>query len=168
MYVRMYTLSNLYRTEHLTKTQHTTRTHNTTHVQYHTLSSSSTTTTLHHSYPGTDEDAEASRIAAVQLRQRLGIHMVSIHQLASCSAATATDSHAVAGYFTAKPMLTTGGGDNFNAGLLSALLLGCKLETALRVAGATTGYYVRHGNSPSLDDIVGFLTHLPAVDALKS
>jgi hypothetical protein len=49
------------------------------------------------SYSGADENAEASRRAAVQLQQMMGIHMVSIHQLASCCAATATESAAVPG-----------------------------------------------------------------------
>ena len=49
-------------------------------------------------YDGADEDAEASRAVCVKLQQVLGLHMVSIHQLASCSAATAKESVAVPGY----------------------------------------------------------------------
>lgn len=56
-----------------------------------------------------------------------------------------------------KPELSTGGGDNFNAGFVLALCIGMKLELSLIIANAISSFYVRHGRSPLLDE---FCTHI--------
>ncbi len=60
-------------------------------------------------------------------------------------------------FYTEKPLLTTGAGDNFNAGYCNALLMGFNLEEALMTALATSGYYVRMGLSPTMDQLCKFL-----------
>lgn len=63
----------------------------------------------------------------------------------------------VAGPYTPTPRLTTGAGDNFNAGLCSGLLLGLPPEEALLLGTATSGFYVRQRRSPSLEELLSFL-----------
>ena len=51
--------------------------------------------------------------------------------------------------FIKKPKLSTGGGDNFNAGLCFGQLAGLDFEESLYCANGTSGYYVRNAQSPT-------------------
>lgn len=64
---------------------------------------------------------------------------------------------AVEAPYMEKPLLTTGAGDNFNAGYCNALLNGLSEEECLRFAVATSGYYVRYGKSPTTHELNDFL-----------
>jgi sugar/nucleoside kinase (ribokinase family) len=61
------------------------------------------------------------------------------------------------GPFCEKPRLTTGAGDNFNAGYVLGLLLGLEPEEALLTGMATSGFYVRNAKSPDFAELVGFI-----------
>jgi sugar/nucleoside kinase (ribokinase family) len=63
----------------------------------------------------------------------------------------------VSGPYTSKPKLTTGAGDNFNAGFCAGLLVGLKPVECLTLGNATSGFYVRQGHSPNWSDLLGFL-----------
>jgi hypothetical protein len=128
-------------------------------------------------WDGGNEDFEAARLAAVKLRSKMGIHMLQVHMKGSAAGATAKESVGVPGYYTSDPVITTGGGDHFNSGFLSALMTGCSLADSLRIGGATSGNYVRGvssrgevtvGRSPKAEDTVGFLNKLPTIDVAPS
>lgn len=55
------------------------------------------------------------------------------------------------------PKIITGGGDNFNAGLLFGLLLGHNIEEAIVIAGAVSCLYVREAENVSLDQLKNYL-----------
>ncbi|MEN1785045.1 MAG: hypothetical protein AAGF77_07890 [Bacteroidota bacterium] len=57
------------------------------------------------------------------------------------------------------PKVTTGGGDNFNAGYCLGMLYGFPTEHCMALAMATSGSYVANGRSPELKDIVAFLKY---------
>lgn len=59
--------------------------------------------------------------------------------------------------YVRKPKLSTGGGDNFNAGLCLGFLMGMDLEGALYTANATSGSYVRNAQSPTYDILIDTL-----------
>jgi len=61
--------------------------------------------------------------------------------------------------YVKRPKLSTGGGDNFNAGLCLGQLLGLDLAGSMYVANATTGYYVRNGHSPSIENLIDTLVN---------
>lgn len=61
------------------------------------------------------------------------------------------------GYYTPTPRLSTGGGDNFNAGLCFGLLHGLPLAESLKLGNATSGYYVREGESPDVRQLHRFI-----------
>ena len=61
------------------------------------------------------------------------------------------------GYYTRIPKISTGGGDNFNAGLCFGLLQGFSLRESLRLGNAVSGYYVRTGESPQLGELLDFM-----------
>lgn len=52
-----------------------------------------------------------------------------------------------------KPVLTTGGGDNFNAGFCFGLLSGMSLRDAAVTGMRVSEFYVRYGHSPSLTEL---------------
>ena len=97
---------------------------------------------------------------ASKLRAKLGIDTVVIHPTAFAAAADEVGATFVPGPFTAKPKITTGAGDHFNAGFCVGRVLGCDLAQSLQTGVATSGFYVRNAKSPSLEDLKKFLKTL--------
>lgn len=61
------------------------------------------------------------------------------------------------------PVLTTGAGDNFNAGVIAGLLAGLPLEAGLRMGTMTASFYVATGRSPTLPELWQFMAgHTPS------
>lgn len=70
---------------------------------------------------------------------------------------TAKGYSSIATFYSPSPRLSTGGGDNFNAGYCFARLIGLDTRASLAVAAAVAGFYVTTGNSPTRDDVIAFL-----------
>ncbi len=100
------------------------------------------------------------------IREALDLHGVVVHPRRGAAAAVrAEDGVASArfdGPFTARPRLSTGAGDNFNAGFCLGLLAKLPIEQCLCAGTATSGFYVREGRSPSLAELASFCDALPA------
>ena len=103
---------------------------------------------------------------AVQLREKLGTNTVVVHPRRGAAAATLSGGKVVsarfAGPFVSAPKLSTGAGDNFNAGFSVGQLAQLPVEQALCVGTATSGFYVRNAGSPSLEELADFCDNLPA------
>ena len=120
-------------------------------------------------------EAEALRVAAVLGKTHLGktrgniralasyilsqskLHQVVVHARKFASSATEKVTEIVDGPYIAKPLLTTGGGDNFNAGFCNALLYNLSIKEMLLAGVATSGYYIRQGKSPTIPELAAFL-----------
>ncbi len=105
---------------------------------------------------------ESVVLLASRVRERAGVACVVVHVREG--AAGATDDGSTAwfdGPFTARPRLSTGAGDHFNAGYGLAEMLGLPLDERLAVGCAVSGAYVRDGESPTKERLVGFLRALP-------
>ncbi|QMS85483.1 hypothetical protein [Candidatus Xianfuyuplasma coldseepsis] len=61
------------------------------------------------------------------------------------------------GPYIAKPKLSTGAGDNFNAGFMLGMLLGVTPDEALLCGMSTSGFYVRNARSPRFDELIVFM-----------
>ena len=103
------------------------------------------------------ETAGGLRAAAAKIRGRLDLEMVVVHPKESAAGATREGSWWQPGPYTPRPLLSTGGGDHFNAGFAAGQLLGLDAETCLLLGVSTSGHYVRTGRSPTATDLAGFL-----------
>jgi sugar/nucleoside kinase (ribokinase family) len=97
---------------------------------------------------------------ATGIRERLGIHICVVHPTRFAVAASASEARLVNGPYIAKPKISTGAGDHFNAGFCCGHLIGCDLTQSLQMGVATSGYYVREGASPDRAQLIEFLRSL--------
>lgn len=116
--------------------------------------------------PHTDSDQKAAvEKIATDLREALDVHCVCVHPregaAASIKTVSGVESAVFKGPFVAKPKLSTGAGDNFNAGFCLGLLAGLPIDQCLCTGTGTSGFYVRNAHSPSLDELAAFCDDLP-------
>ncbi|MCL2202689.1 MAG: hypothetical protein FWB88_01930 [Defluviitaleaceae bacterium] len=97
----------------------------------------------------------------------LGIFCLVVHPVHTACCVVGGEYYDVSGPYCAKPVLTTGAGDNFNAGFCLGLSLGLAPLQALLLGVSTSGFYVRNAHSPTFDQVIAFIQswadgHLPA------
>lgn len=105
--------------------------------------------------PNTPENLQ--RMAA-RIRGKLKLDTVVVHPVADAACATPEGTAYAAGPYCEKPKITTGAGDHFNSGFVTARLLGLSPQAALTLAVACSGFYVRTAVSPTLDDLADFIS----------
>ncbi len=98
--------------------------------------------------------------ALESIRSALNIQTVMAHPVDFAACATADGSWAAPGPHTDTPKITTGAGDNLNAGFCLGLMLGFQPDDALKLGVLYSGYYVRTAHSPHLQDIPAFIESL--------
>lgn len=91
------------------------------------------------------------------LQENLPADTVVVHPVAEACAASEEGVYRVDGPYCSHPKLTTGAGDNFNAGFLLGQLSACPLDESLLLGTASSGYYVRNEKSATLADLCQFL-----------
>lgn len=94
---------------------------------------------------------------ASRIREALALNTVVVHPIECAVCANAEGAAYAEGPFCDNPKITTGAGDHFNAGFLTARLMGLSPEAALTLAVATSGFYVRNAQSPTLEDLNTFI-----------
>jgi hypothetical protein len=87
----------------------------------------------------------------------LGLYGIVIHPVDRSCCVIEGKYYEEVGPYVEKPKLTTGAGDNFNAGFVLGLLLGLKPDFALLNGMSTSGFYVRNARSPEFDELINFL-----------
>lgn len=112
--------------------------------------------------PREDAPGKALEAACRMLRKRMGISLLVIHTLKSAVCCRRDRNGAdqvwtVPGNYASRPVLTTGGGDNFNAGTAFGLLHGLEPDLAVFLGNVVSGYYVRHGESPAMEGLTRYL-----------
>jgi len=109
---------------------------------------------------GTETETENGlRAMAEKIRKHLDLTTVVVHPKESAACATRDGAWWVPGPYAAKPLITTGAGDHFNAGFVAGQLMGLSAESCLGLGVSTSGHYVRTAKSPSLADLETFLAN---------
>jgi len=98
-----------------------------------------------------------------EIFDNLKIDSLVIHTLTSSKAFYENGTSQAESLYVKKPKLSTGGGDNFNAGLCFGQLIGLDFEGSLYCANATSGYYVRNAESPTIDNLIETLENWEAL-----
>jgi sugar/nucleoside kinase (ribokinase family) len=101
--------------------------------------------------------AEEIEANAAAIRQELDLDGVVIHPTRNAACATEKSSAILDGPYSQNPKLTTGAGDNFNAGFCIGLLAGLEPHEMLASGVANSGFYVRNGRSAKAEDLIAFL-----------
>lgn len=91
------------------------------------------------------------------LGEKLDLYGVVVHPTSEAAAYFNGELYHVPGPYTSKPKLTTGAGDNFNAGFCLAQVLGFGPRESLAIGAGTSGFYVRNRRSPKGDELPTFL-----------
>lgn len=94
---------------------------------------------------------------AAGIREALRIDTAVIHPTHGAAAADSQSRCWVDGPFTNAPKLTTGAGDNFNAGFCHGCLMGLNAEESLVTGVFTSGFYVRQARSPRNGELIRFM-----------
>lgn len=113
----------------------------------------------------TRRDREGLYAVAKEIARRVPVKTLVVHPVTYAFAITNGVLSAVDGPFIAKPKITTGAGDHFNAGFCLGKLLGLNDEMAVLTGVSTSGFYVRNAASPSVTDLAGLMRAWPSSNA---
>lgn len=102
-----------------------------------------------------NEEDIVERTAAI--RNKLDVDYIVVHPVEGAAVANENIKVWVNGPYTPNPKITTGAGDNFNAGFCNGLLSGLNPNEALIAGVFTSGYYVRNAKSPNREELIEFI-----------
>ncbi len=91
------------------------------------------------------------------LSHQLGLFCIVIHLVDRACCQHKNFYYEVTGPYCTHPKLTTGAGDNFNAGFLYGIMQNFSFINCLYMGCATSGYYVRNAKSPTISEIIDFI-----------
>jgi hypothetical protein len=91
--------------------------------------------------------------------EKLGVEQLVLHSSKEAVGFEKNGTTAAGTFFIKNPVITTGAGDNFNAGFCTAQLIGLDMERSLILANAVAAAYVGSGKHSNLQDCIKFLQH---------
>ena len=89
--------------------------------------------------------------------EKLGLDLLLLHSSKEAMALEKNQSYSFDSFFVKHPVISTGAGDNFNAGFCAGQLLELGAGSSLILAHAVSGLFVQTGKSPGLSEVSGFL-----------
>lgn len=91
------------------------------------------------------------------LAEHIHVDCITVHPVEKAACVTGGQYYEVEGPYCAKPVLSTGAGDNYNAGFSFGYLCGFDPALCLMLGAATSGFYVRNGRTATMDEMAEFL-----------
>lgn len=104
-----------------------------------------------------DCDAGDLTCAGLSIKEKLQVDLLVVHHTKCAIAIKEKSSIQVNTLYVKEPKLSTGGGDNFNAGLGLGQLLSLDTELSLTLGNAVAAYYIQNGISPAMPELIKFL-----------
>jgi fructose-1-phosphate kinase PfkB-like protein len=105
---------------------------------------------------GTDDTTDLVNIGK-SIFSKLSIDGLLIHPTDRSILVQRSGVITLEGHVVKEPKISTGGGDNMNAGFCTGFLAGFTPEESMILGMATSGAYVRNGKSPTLDEVIEYL-----------
>jgi sugar/nucleoside kinase (ribokinase family) len=112
--------------------------------------------------PDRGHSPEALSALAREIHEKLRINTLVVHPVSYALAVSEGKVDLVYGPVITTPVITTGAGDHFNSGFCLGKLLGFNNEFSLLAGVATSGYYVKTGQSPAMNDLAGLMCDWPS------
>jgi len=103
-----------------------------------------------------DNDPDKLKTAVMESAKKLGIYCLMVHPVRSACCCINGEYYTTDGPYCQKPKLTTGAGDNLNAGFCLGQALGLDPLSSLTLGVCTSGYYVRNAKSPTFEQVIDF------------
>jgi hypothetical protein len=94
---------------------------------------------------------------ACGLNARIGAGMLMIHSVHGSAGARGGEIEEAPSFFVEAPLISTGGGDNYNGGFCAGLLLGLPLRHCLALGSAAASDYIMNGRNGTREEIIEFL-----------
>lgn len=108
------------------------------------------------------KDWEALAALTVEIQRRIPVETVVVHPVAYALAVSDGRAEVVEGPVCRRPKITTGAGDHFNSGFCLGKLLGLGNAESVLCGVATSGHYVRTGESPAPSDLSTLMRQWPS------
>jgi hypothetical protein len=105
------------------------------------------------------QNAESSDLQAITsyIFSKTSIHQLLVHPTDRSIICNKNGVFEVKGRLVAQPRITTGGGDNLNAGFCLGLLMDLPIRQTMLLGMATSGAYIANGVSPEIGDLISYL-----------
>lgn len=107
-------------------------------------------------FKGAKEPARIAELAAF-LRAKIAVDRVVIHPNDGAACAGPDEAVYVPGPFCDSPLISTGAGDTFGAGVLAGRMMGFSDPAAILCGACASGHYVRTARFPSAEEIVALI-----------
>lgn len=101
--------------------------------------------------------ASTAEEAGRKIYELLPVDAIIVHPIDRCIAVTEAGITVQPGRVVANPRISTGGGDNFNAGFCLGQMLELNIADSMLLGIAVSGCYVQNGCSPDLHQVVRYL-----------
>lgn len=102
---------------------------------------------------------ELAQLYGQQLLEQLHLNSLTIHATAYALGFEKQEMWHVDGFQIEKPLISTGGGDHYNAAFCHGLLHNLPLPQCLLLGSTASSYYVLNGRSATRNDLKKYLIH---------
>lgn len=113
---------------------------------------------IYEAISGDSPDGISLERIAASLYDRVCVDVLLVHPRDGCIVVSREGERRSEGILIQKPIVSTGAGDHFNAGYCFGRLHRLEPVDAAQLGIAVSGYYVEHGKSPAVDELIKRLT----------